>query len=129
MIEVKLQFTSPEELIAFFSQQGNKLAAAIAPTEPETTKRTRAPKTESAKEAPAATPSTAAEPAAQPEKADSSELTYEKDIQPAFLKLFQTKGRDIAIGIIKQFGFSSKISEATPDQYPEVLAAIQEAAK
>ena len=135
MIEVKLQFATAEELVAFFAHRGAPSAAAIVTTpetkpeeqpgkKPETKPETKA----AAATEPAATPATAAADDAQGAKGPSSELDFDRDIQPPFLELFKAKGREAAVAIVKQFGFKAKISEATPDQYPELLAAIKKAA-
>lgn len=62
-------------------------------------------------------------PESQAEKADA--VTYQQAAD-AVTKLAKTAGRDIAVGVLKQFG-AVKLPDVKPDQYAAVLAACQEA--
>lgn len=65
------------------------------------------------------------EVAPAPEAPAADAVTYQQAAD-AVTKLAKTKGRDIAVGVLKQFG-AVKLPDVTPDQYAAVLAACQEA--
>lgn len=125
-IEVKLTFTNEAEMFAYFNKRAANDATAKEPEGPKP----KAEKKEAAKPEAAATPATAPAPDAPAEKADSSAvLDYDKDIKPVFFSLLNNAakgGRESCMAIIKQFGCEKKLTEVSPDRYPEVLAAINE---
>lgn len=135
MIEVKLTFQNEDELIAFFARDraaGSTPEVKVSAPKAEEAKPKSTPKeTKAAPPESAASQTTAAEPAAQPEKGASSEkpLDYEKDIKPKFLKLVAEKGRDVALTLVPKFSTGGKsIADCAPERYPELLAAILELA-
>ena len=82
---------------------------------------------------PIATPQESAQPGAQPstpqpvecDTAPAASLDYEADIKPAVLKLVQTKSRDAAIGLFKEFGVENA-KGLTADQWPAFMARVNE---
>lgn len=64
-------------------------------------------------------------PTPAPEAQAADAVTYQQAAD-AVTKLAKTKGRDIAVGVLKQFG-AVKLPDVKPDQYAAVLAACQEA--
>ena len=74
-----------------------------------------------------------AQPGAQPstpqpvecDTAPAATLDYEADIKPAVLKLVQTKSRDAAIGLFKEFGVENA-KGLTADQWPAFMARVNE---
>ena len=75
-------------------------------------------------------PVSAPEPEPVPEAVQETprELTFDDDITPAVLNLVNTKGRDAIIGVLSSFGVS-RASECNIAVYPELLAALLEAAQ
>jgi hypothetical protein len=55
--------------------------------------------------------------------ATATVLNYEKDIKPVALQLAAKKGRDALLAVYTEVGVNAK--DATPDQYPAMLAALQ----
>lgn len=76
------------------------------------------PSTGDTKESPASSA-----PAATGES--SGAIDYEKTLKPAALKLAADKGRDALVAVYTKIGVSAK--DAKPEQYAELLAAINEA--
>ena len=82
---------------------------------------------------PIATPQESAQPGAQPstpqpvecDTAPAATLEYEADIKPAVLKLVQTKSRDAAIGLFKEFGVENA-KGLTANQWPGFMTRINE---
>lgn len=74
------------------------------------------------------TPDEDARPAADPVPEPAREVTFADDITPAVLSLVNAKGRDAIISVFKAFGIG-RASECDVAKYPELLAALHEAAR
>ena len=111
---------------------------------PEPAKRTRRTKAEiEAEEAAkkdaeaAATPAPAPEPAKEEDPfadafgdafADPAPKVYtEAEVQTAFIELAKSKGRDVAIGVLKQYSTTNMVSGIPADKYAAVMADIEKA--
>lgn len=78
----------------------------------------------------ARTPTTAATAVAQGPKADSQEskaLDYEKDIKPLFNEFCKVKGITEAQAYLTKRGYTKKLTEAKPEEYPEIIAELKAA--
>lgn len=53
-------------------------------------------------------------------------LNFDKDVKKPFLELNSKKGRPACESVLKEFGLA-KLSEATPEQYTALKAAIEKA--
>ncbi len=99
--------------------------AAVVQEAPAVAKKTDAPAPEP--KAAAATPHTAAAPDAatptEPTSVPSSPVVDFNTLKTAFLAQVQAN-REKAVGVLAQFSIS-KLSDAKPDQYAAILAAVQ----
>lgn len=75
--------------------------------------------------APSPTPAPASAPQPAPQVAPAGQLNMNA-VATKFLALAETKGRDVALGILNKYGLS-RLAEAKPEQLAAILADVEQA--
>ena len=113
-----------------YKQPGPQVEPAELTADPVKEAKAKAKKSAPVAAEPIATPQESAQPTPEPTAAEEpavpvATLDYEADIKPAVLKLVQTKSRDAAIGLFKEFGVENA-KGLTADQWPAFMARVNE---